>query len=134
MSKVSNAFLQIKCIVAVFYTNYLSVGWLLQYKDGADSTIVLVNEGAAGRQSVVPEKYTVTSSEEQQSLMWIGRDGPLEIRKTTQLDNNDLFFTTSVTIKNIGTVPILDIYCEWILCTRFLNQLHLIFLLLKCIS
>jgi hypothetical protein len=90
----------------------LCAGWLLQYMTSANTKLTLYNQGIAGRQSIAPYKLAITSSENQQSLMWIGRDGPLEIRKTTQLDNKGLFITTSVTIKNIGTASVSDIYCK----------------------
>lgn len=89
-----------------------TAGWLLQYVDKSNVKTTIVNEGMADRTVVTPYYFASTASANQQSVMWIGRYGPLEIRQLVQLDNSGLFFTTAVTIKNIDTGPAKGIYCK----------------------
>lgn len=84
----------------------------MQYADSNSIVYIPVNQGLQNKVSVTPYKFAVTSSPQQQSAIWIGRFGPLEIRQTFQLDNTALFFTTTVSIKNVDVGPVSRIFCE----------------------
>ena len=59
-----------------------------------------------------PSKFIITSTETEQSVMWIGSHGQLEVKKVISFDVDKLFFTTSVVIKNIGNTTITDFICK----------------------
>lgn len=57
-----------------------------------------------------PSTLLVTSTETTQSVLWYGTVGEIELKKVTQFNNDAMYFTTSVVIKNIGSVPLSDMY------------------------
>lgn len=59
-----------------------------------------------------PTTFKITSTDTVQSALWVGKVGQLEITKVIQFKNTDLYFSTTVTIKNIGTSTISNIYCK----------------------
>lgn len=65
------------------------------------------------RYGMTPYKLQITSCSVQQSALWAGRFGALEVRKVVQVDNSGLFITTTVTVKNVDTAPITDYYCKY---------------------
>lgn len=66
-----------------------------------------------GRLDMIPNLLRVTSGSSQQSLLWVGRFGNVEVKKIVQLDNTKLYFTTSVVIKNIASTAITEIFCKY---------------------
>ena len=72
-----------------------------------------MNEGLMGRSDISPSSILVTSTPHMQSVVWTGSHSEeLEVRKVTQLNVDQLHFTTSVTIKNIGDTTLTDIFCK----------------------
>lgn len=59
-----------------------------------------------------PSKILITSSGNQQSVLWMGTFGQLEVKKVIMLDVDKLYFTTSVVIKNVGSTALRDFYCK----------------------
>jgi hypothetical protein len=90
-------------------------GWLMKYTPYGESSIITVNEGLMDRemQGVEPSELLVTSDDESQSLLWAGSAGDVEIKKVIHLGNNQLYFTTSVVIKNIGSKALADFHCKF---------------------
>ena len=87
------------------------LGWLINYKSG-DKHIKVVNEGLMRGKGINPESFQVTTYGSLMSVVWTGTYKDLEIKKTIELGIDDLFFTTSVVIKNVGTSTIDDLYCK----------------------
>eukprot|EP00600_Ochromonadales_sp_CCMP1393_P011057 CAMPEP_0175003826 /NCGR_PEP_ID=MMETSP0005-20121125/4436_1 /TAXON_ID=420556 /ORGANISM="Ochromonas sp., Strain CCMP1393" /LENGTH=123 /DNA_ID=CAMNT_0016258929 /DNA_START=288 /DNA_END=655 /DNA_ORIENTATION=+ len=80
-------------------------GWVLQYvSSNHDGNVKYTKlaEGLMNKKEVSPSKIHITSSDSQQSLVWMGTTGELEVKKVVHFDINKLYFTTSVTIKNVG--------------------------------
>lgn len=71
-------------------------------------------EGLMGRIGITPTTFKITSTSTTQSALWVGKVGQLEITKVIQFKNSDVYFTTTVTIKNIGTSTISNLYCKYI--------------------
>lgn len=69
-------------------------------------------EGLGGRAPVKPNKITITTSDNQQSVLWMGSFGQLEVNKLTILDNDKLYFTTSVVVKNVGSAALREFFCK----------------------
>jgi len=65
-----------------------------------------------GRTDLSPSEIRISSSEGRQSVLWLGRVGPLEIRKVIQLQTDKLYFTTSVVVKNVGATALKNLYCK----------------------
>lgn len=89
-------------------------GWLVSYTRIDNSKPTFIAEGLMNRLDMLPYKMQVTSGEHQQSVLWAGRFGDLEVRKVVYLDNSKMFITTAVVVKNVGTTPITDFYCKHI--------------------
>lgn len=66
-----------------------------------------------GSVHVLPSKVSVTTSDSQLSVMWVGRTAAIEIRQVTTLDNSGLFITTSVSLRNIDSVAVTNLYCKY---------------------
>lgn len=64
------------------------------------------------RLEMKPSKILITSSGNQQSVLWMGTFGQLEVKKVIMLDVDKLYFTTSVVIKNVGSAALRDFYCK----------------------
>lgn len=71
-------------------------------------------EGLMGRFGMYPTTFQITSTPDIQSALWVGRSGELEVTKVTQFGNNNLYFTTSVKLQNIGTSVITNVYCKFL--------------------
>jgi hypothetical protein len=65
-----------------------------------------------GKWDATPTALWITSGGGQQSVLWVGNVGSLEVKMVTYLSDNKLYFTTSVVIKNTATTAIRDLYCE----------------------
>ena len=87
------------------------LGWLINYRKG-NNKIKVVNEGLMRGKGINPVSFQVTTYGSLMSVVWTGTYKDLEIKKTIELGSDDLFFTTSVVIKNIGTSTINDLYCK----------------------
>ena len=90
----------------------LTIGWITQWTSSSDATTTLVNEGLMGRSDILPTAFMITSTDISQSSLWIGKSGGVQISMITEIGNTNLFFTTSVTIQNIGTDVLSDVYCK----------------------
>lgn len=88
-------------------------GWLTQYSvEGVSGFTYTLSEGLMNRPDTPPSKVLVSSSEGRLSVLWMARFGTLEVRKLIQLQTDQLHFTTSVVVKNIGTKRLTSFYCK----------------------
>ena len=88
--------------------------------DGTKPTYI--NEGLMNNKDVLPSSILITSSATQQSVLWMGTKGNMQVKKVIQLTNDKLYFTTSVVIKNIGSTPMKDFYCEFCCCEAIVTS------------
>ncbi len=65
------------------------------------------------RLGMIPTAFQITSTDTVQSVLWVGRVGDIEVSKIIQFKNTDVFFSTTVTIRNIGTSTLTDLYCKF---------------------
>lgn len=86
-------------------------GWVVQFKESG-TVRKAINMGLMRRISVSTDSAEITSTAETQSTLWVGTYRNLKISKVTQFNNDDLFFTTSVTFENIGSSPLTDVYYQ----------------------
>lgn len=86
----------------------------MHYKDPANANYFAVSEGLANRTPVPPFKVSVTTSDSQLSVVWVGRTPSLELRQVFTLDKSGLFISTAVTLRNIDTTAITGLYCKTI--------------------
>jgi len=91
--------------------------------------INIVSEGLANKTPVPASTFAVTTSPDQLSAIWVARTGPLEMRKVFTLDKTGLFITTSVTIRNIGTAVVPNIYCKSLHTFLFIVNSEYLFLI-----
>ena len=103
-------------------------GWVLQWTSSSGKTSKYVNEGLMNRTGILPTTFSVTSTDTTQSSLWIGRAGDVEATVSTRFNNDDLFFTTTVTLQNVGSDVLSDLYC------KFLVELVLSVCLFVCLS
>lgn len=52
----------------------------------------------------------VTSDNDKQSMIWVGSYGNLQVYFNVIFGDDDLYFTTSVILRNIGTTQLKDVY------------------------
>ena len=93
------------------------LGWLLQWtcSDGVIEKRMmegLMSDYYGYAYGMVPTTFQITSTPDIQSTLWVGKSGNVEVTKVTQFGNNNLFFTTTVKVKNIGTSAIKNFYCK----------------------
>jgi hypothetical protein len=91
-------------------------GWIVQYGNGDDSgsRVTLFSLGLVQLTSFKPSAFLVTSSRDGalQSALWRGVYGPLEVTQVVHFAFDEQFATISVTVRNIGSQPVTDFYCE----------------------
>jgi hypothetical protein len=108
-------------IFAIIYTTSIT-GWLLQWtKSGRTETRFM--EGLMSdiysryystyAYGMTPSTFQITSTAYIQSTLWVARSGDVEVTKVTQFGNDNLYFTTSVKVQNVGSSPITDFYCKY---------------------
>jgi hypothetical protein len=68
-----------------------------------------INKGRIGFMDIPPSFVADTSTETRLSASWIGTGGMLKVSKSTSFGVNDLYFTTSVTLENVGDNTIFDV-------------------------
>lgn len=103
-------------LIIVFFFLAAILGWLTQYSvEGVSGFTFTVSEGLMGRSDTPPSEIRVSSSDGRLSVLWLARFGSLEVRKVIQLQTDQLYFTTSVVVKNIGTKPLTSFYCKLVL-------------------
>jgi hypothetical protein len=90
----------------------LFLGWVVQWTSSSDTTTTLVNEGLMGRGEMTPTAFLVTSTDASQSSLWVGKSGGVQVSMITEFGNDNLYFTTSVTMQNIGADVLSDVYCK----------------------
>jgi hypothetical protein len=108
-------FLIFPVMIQLILCKYL--GFLLQWTSSG-TTYNYMMEGLMGQYGIRPTTFQITSTENTQSAQWVGRQGSIEISKVVQFKNTDAFFTTAVTIKNIGTTAVTNFYCK---CPSYLS-------------
>ena len=87
-------------------------GWLFIYTNSENKNPAKVSEGLMLQFGVAPGKILLTSSINQQSVVWIGTSGDLEFRKVTQISDDKLYIITSVVVKNVGKNDVREFYCK----------------------
>ena len=70
--------------------------------------------GLMGKPKVmpVPTAFKITSSDDSQSSMLVVTRNEVQATMTTYFGNDDLFFTSTVTFKNVGDVTITNLKCK----------------------
>lgn len=94
--------------------NSCYLGFLLRYKKNTVYNTV-VNEGLVGITgylNILCTKFTITSSDNVLSALWVGNDGDIEIRMSYRIDLTGLNIYTSVVMKNIGSSSLSSVYCK----------------------
>jgi hypothetical protein len=92
-------------------------GFVMNYAQSGSSVStmnmgLLRDQGQATQNAVAISQLVVTSSDDHQSALWVGTDGDLQVSQVIHFHNDQLHFTTSVVIKNTGSVEITDLYCK----------------------
>lgn len=88
-------------------------GWLVSYLKSDGTRPNFIFEGLLNRKAATPSKFLISSSSESElSVVWLATFGQLEVKKTVRLGIQDLYFTTSVVVKNIGSAAVTDFYCK----------------------
>ncbi|CAM9786495.1 unnamed protein product, partial [Ectocarpus fasciculatus] len=90
-------------------------GWILQWtrSDGVKESRFqegLISDWYGYARGMNPSTFQITSTPEIQSSLWVAQSGDVEVTKVTQFGNDNLFFTTSVKIQNIGSSAISNFY------------------------
>ena len=93
------------------------IGWILQWTRSDGGTESRFQEGLISdwygyARGMNPTTFKITSTALIQSSLWVAQSGDVEVTKVTQLGNDNLFFTTSVKIQNIGASTIKNFYCK----------------------
>eukprot|EP00981_Chlorochromonas_danica_P001993 scaffold409_cov167-Ochromonas_danica.AAC.25 len=86
-------------------------GFLVKYTL-AGSTTITISEGLAGRASFLPNLFLLSSDNVTNSALWIATSSDLAIRMVFNVDKDDLHVITSVTIKNIASSTITNLFCK----------------------
>ena len=86
-------------------------GWVVQFEESG-STKKAINMGLYSMSGVVPQSNEITSTASTQSTLWVGKYRDLKVSKVTQFDNDDVYFTTSVTLENTGSTPLTNVYYQ----------------------
>eukprot|EP01034_Spumella_vulgaris_P025753 gene25753-32242_t len=88
------------------------LGWMVQYGDWTGTSVTRYSMGLAAMTSFRPTTFLVTSSKDGsvQSILWRGVYGSLEVTKVVHFRFDELFVTTSVVVRNIGTQAITNFY------------------------
>ena len=85
-------------------------GWAMQWSDSGGQKSS-VNKGLVSTFSQInPIAFDITSKGNKQSVLWVGKKDSMEITKVTQFDGDQLFFTTSVVVKNTGSSALSNVY------------------------
>ena len=87
-------------------------GWILQWTSATGSVNNYMMEGLMGNFGMTPTTFQITSTDQIQSALWVGTVGQIEVTKVTQFKNSDVFLSTTVTVKNIGSSTVSDLYCK----------------------
>ena len=87
-------------------------GWAIEYTTSDEGDEYFPNEGLALMQSITPALFEVTSNGSLQSSLWVGRNELIEIKQVSFFDWKALHLSFSVTVKNIGSTTVTDLYCK----------------------
>ena len=89
----------------------MCVGWIVQYVD-VEATKFIYNQGLIGGTDITPTTFTITSNGSTLSAIWVGNNGVMEIKKIYHFDTKDLYFKTSVSMKNISPRTLSNLFCK----------------------
>ena len=64
---------------------------------------------------MLPSSFTITSNGTTLSAIWVGENNDVQVRKVYHFDTSNLYFKTSVSVKNISPAPIKNLYCKLLL-------------------
>jgi hypothetical protein len=87
-------------------------GWILQWTGSGGTVYNYAMEGLMGDIGIIPTTFQITSTDQIQSALWVGTIGPIRVTKVIQFKNTDVFFSTTVTIQNIGASTVSNLYCK----------------------
>lgn len=62
-----------------------------------------------GSYGITPTTFQITSTDQIQSVLWVGKVGQIEVTKVIQFKNTDVYFSTTVTIQTL-VHPLCGIY------------------------
>ena len=114
---------------------FVELGWLMNWATVSGKSTTIMMEGLLGKHDIDTTQMTITSSSTTsssttsssttssslyphalpgfQSMFWIGGNQQFHIRSVTHLFDRDMHYTTTVTIKNIGTLAVNNLYCKY---------------------
>ena len=70
--------------------------------------------GLLDRQSIRPTTYEITSTNDSQSVLWIGMAGVVRISMIYTVPTEGLTFTVAYAFKNTGTSNVYNISCKYL--------------------
>jgi hypothetical protein len=66
-------------------------------------------EGVMVSYGIAPTTFQITSTDQIQSVLWVGKVGQIQVTKVIQFKNTDVYFSTTVTIQTL-VHPLCGIY------------------------
>ncbi len=85
-------------------------GWVVSYKTtSTGAAVVLVNKGRMGKVDVPQVFVEALSSSGVTLAAWVGRSGPLEIRRAVYFEESDMTIYMHTTIVNTGSAKLFDV-------------------------
>lgn len=98
--------------IANMFALILFLGWSVEYTSDETGNMYLPNQGINELLSFEPSLIEITSEGSLISLLWVGRNDWVEVRKVIEFHETSLYLSVSVTIKNIGSTTLNDFYCK----------------------
>jgi hypothetical protein len=113
---------------------FISTGWTVQWVDAAGGKHFKVMDGLCEHTDTLPEAFLITSSDGASSslntdagfvsALWSGVVGEtVSVRTVMHLNMDDMHATVSVTMKNVGTGPITQLYCKSVVVAAIITSL-----------
>jgi hypothetical protein len=108
-----------------------SVGWMVQWVAADNTKHFDLNGGLVGYTDTPPESFIITSRADSStagntdgsadiadggflSVLWAGiTEDTLSVRKVIHINDDDSHVTVTVTLKNVGSGPITELYCKF---------------------
>jgi hypothetical protein len=97
------------------------IGWLFKYTLSG-KTNTLVSEGLMNRIGLRPIHFSISSDKDTVSVLWVARSTDLEMKKVHYIDMQNLHVTSSVTIKNLASTAMSNLYCKCNHCIVTMNN------------
>lgn len=90
----------------------MATGWLIKYTGSSGKATNMMSEGLMKKTDMLASNVRITSSSSTQSILWFGTFGEVSVKKVITFDPEQAYFHVAVYVKNVGTVPLRDFYCE----------------------